>query len=203
MKKITLSLLVSLALSASAFAEDTSDKTFDGDFYVGIGYGYTDNSNKIGNVDTDASTNNVLIQAGYDFNKYIGIEARLWEGVGGTDATQTGGLFPGTYDVSDSYAWGAYVKPQFPILDSLNVYGMLGYAVTSLKYNGTDTSTDGFSWGLGAEYYILDNSSLFVDYVNLGSQDSATFVYVPSGATQDTSASIDVYSVNVGIKYKF
>ena len=198
MKKIAFSLVTLLALSSSAMAEAT-----DSGFYLGIGYGYLDQSMDAGSVHTDTTTNNVLFQGGFDINKYVGLEARLWESVGSNDATQTGGFYPGTYDVSDAYAWGMYVKPAYPVLENFKVYGLVGYGVTSVKYNDNDVSTNGFSWGVGAEYAINNNISCFVDYTDFIAPSSTDYTYTPSGYTNSIDTDIKTYTVNVGVTYKF
>jgi len=203
MKKIALSLATLLTLSSVVFAEDvTSQVEKDNGFYVGVGYGYlnqtVDNISTVSNIDIDVD--NILLQAGYDINKYVALEFRLWESIG--DASQSGGDKPGNYS-QDSYAWGAYIKPMYPILKNLNVYAMLGYSNTSLQYNNGEWSTDAFSWGAGVDYTITQHISVFVDYLNLGMKDDTSISYTPTGFTTSTNADINIYTVNVGVTYKF
>jgi opacity protein-like surface antigen len=200
MKKIVLSLTALLALSSSAMAQDQSQ---DSGLYVGLGYGYLDQSSTIGNIKADTTVNSVMLQGGYLINKYVGLEVRLWKGIGSSDTTQSGGNYPGTYDAKDSYAWGAYVKPAYPILNDFKIYGLLGYGATSIKYNNNEISTDGFSWGVGAEYAFTKHVSCFADYTDFIAPSSADFTSTQTGASQSIDTDITTYTVNVGISYKF
>jgi len=205
MKKIALSLATVLTLSSVAFASDTTSQAKnDNGFYLGLGYGYLDASNDVGSVNTDITTDNLMLQGGYKINKYVSLEMRRWVEVGSGDATQSGGNYPGSYNADNTYAWGAYVKPAYPILNNLNVYGLVGYGISSLKYNDNTTESNGFSWGLGGEFTLNEHVAFFVDYVSVTSQDSADFTYTPNGSSSgDVNANIDVHTINLGITYKF
>jgi opacity protein-like surface antigen len=175
----------------------------DSGLYVGIGYGYLDQSSKMVNVNADTTVNSAVLQGGYTINKYIGLEVRLWEDVGGSETVQTGENNPGTYNAKDSYAWGAYIKPAYPLFKNLKAYGLLGYGITSIKYNNNNISTDGFSWGLGTEYAFSEHFSCFIDYTDFVASDSANFTYPSSGSTQPIDTDITTYTINIGVTYKF
>jgi opacity protein-like surface antigen len=209
MKKIALSLVSVMALSGLAFSggdiapvveevpvvvEDSSA------FYVGIGYGYFNQSvdniastPAVPNIEFDADT--VFLQAGYQYNQYVAFEGRYWFNVG--DISQSGGNIPGDYS-GDVDSWGIYVKPMYPVADNFDIYALLGYADTSMEYDiGDRWDTDGFSWGLGAQYAVMDNILIFADYISLSNEDSVTW------DGNDIDADIDLYTFNVGISYKF
>ena len=222
MKNLTLSLVAVLAMSSFAVAggdiapveepivvEPVVDN---GRFYIGIGYGYFDQTmdsidNSALNLETE--TDNVMLQAGYQFNEYIAVEGRYWLAAG--DATWTASasldnLVGTSGDISGDYSsWGIYVKPMYPVTDAFNVYALLGYASTSLDadtYNNFDWDTDEFSWGLGAEFGVTENVFFFADYVNLGAPDS--FDWTNNGVTtSDVDVDGDIYTFNVGVTYKF
>ena len=211
MKKVTLSLVSIMALSGLAFAggdivpvvEEPIIVEDNSAFYVGIGYGYFNQSNdNIGNtpVNIELALDTVLLQAGYQYNQYVAVEGRYWIGVG--DLEQSGSL---TNDLSGDYsAWGIYVKPMYPVTEEFDVYGLLGYASTSLESDGGSYwDTDGFSWGLGAQYEVAENIILFADYVNLGMPDSFDFTDGNGVVYPDTDADINLYTINVGVSYKF
>jgi len=215
MKKLTLSLVAALAMSAFAVAggdiapieepvvvEPVID---DSAFYIGIGYGYfdqtMDNINNRGE-DLEAETNNVLLQAGYQFNKYIGVEGRYWIGVG--DATWSDNTESEDYS-GDYSSWGIYVKPMYPVTDSFNIYALLGYASTTLDADTENDfywDTSEFSWGLGAEYGITENIFIFADYVNLGYPGSVD-VNDFGTVIPDVDVDGELYTFNVGLTYKF
>jgi opacity protein-like surface antigen len=209
MKKVTLSLVSVMALSGLAFAggniapvvEPVTEAPIlvdESAFYVGIGYGYfnQNNDNIASSVaDIEFEANSVLLQAGYQYNQSIALEGRYWIGVG--DISQSGGLNPGDYS-GDMNAWGLYVKPMYQVANNFDIYGLLGYADTSIEYdNGAYWDTDGFSWGLGAQYAATENILIFADYVNLGMHDGVDF----EGSNID--ADVDIYTFNIGVSYKF
>jgi len=88
------------------------------------------------------------LRAGYDYNEFIGVEARYMK------ANQAS-------DVQDMQHYGIYVKPQYHITDAINIYGLLGYGKTEFKC-GSKTSNNttsnfnksGFNWGVGMEVDI-------------------------------------------------
>jgi hypothetical protein len=204
MKKIALSLATVLTLSSVVIASDTTSQVKnDNGLYLGLGYGYLDGSIDAGSISTDIDTNNVVIQGGFKINKYVSLEARYWTGLDNGDATQSGGNYPGSYNANKTWAWGAYIKPTYPIFTNVNVYGLLGYGVSSLKYNGNSINSDDFSWGLGGEFVLNKNIAFYADYISITSQNSADFTYAPSGYTTSTNSNTDVYTMNIGITYKF
>jgi OOP family OmpA-OmpF porin len=95
-------------------------------------------------------TYGAMLRGGYDYNQYIGVEARyintfLDEGpFGGTPLAHI----------------GLYLKPQYPVSERVNVYALLGYGYTENLGNGARLdyfdSDSGFSAGLGLEYDLSD-----------------------------------------------
>ena len=211
MKTIKLSLVSILALGSFAFAggdiapvvEEPIVVEDNSTFYLGLGYGYFNQNND--NIDNtseniELALDTVLLQAGYQYNEYIAVEGRYWIGVG--DLEQSGSL---TNDLSGDYsAWGLYVKPMYPVTEEFDIYALLGYASTSLETDsGSYWDTDSFSWGLGAQYEVAENIVLFADYVNLGMPDSFDFTDGNGVIHSDVDADINLYTINVGVSYKF
>lgn len=185
MKKTTLSIIAALAMNTFAFAggdiapvepeimvpEVVAEPESTGAFYVGAGYSWINaDYDNHGEHDGDE----VLLLAGYNFNPYIGIEAR----------------YAGFTDCMENY--GIYLKPQYPI-GAAKVYALLGYGEATHDYAGGEHSGDGFQWGLGASYAMTENIGVFADYTNL--YDDSDF----GGYTGD----VTVDSVNVGVTYTF
>ncbi|PHS41797.1 MAG: hypothetical protein COB07_01785 [Sulfurovum sp.] len=96
------------------------------------------------------ATYGAMVRGGYDYNEYIGIEARyirtFWdEGPHGGAPLAHAGLF---------------LKPQYPVGERVNVYGLLGYGYTENLGNGARLryfdSDWGWSAGAGIEYDLSD-----------------------------------------------
>jgi hypothetical protein len=107
-------------------------------FYAGLGIVATryetSCSTGCANSGTD-KTIGLLGRAGYDFNRYIGLEAR---GIR-TSLKDDGGTVKHA---------GIFIKPMLPIGDKSNIYGLVGLAKTTTQ--GTLQRTDAETLALGA-----------------------------------------------------
>jgi len=139
--------------------------------YVGAGFNRGVYNNNCGNNCTyEDVTYGITLRAGYEFNQYIGVEARyigtFW------DADELGG--------QELQHVGLYVKPMMPIGNSLNIYGLVGYGLTTTSTGGNgnleEVDDNGFAAGLGLEFDINPEDTedslesgwgLFVDYQRL------------------------------------
>jgi len=157
MKKILMALVAVFAMSAALVAggdvtptkEPVSVQTKDNSgFYIGGGYGY-------GIVDKGdfAYTDELLLVTGYDFNQFVAVESRADFGV---DSDRAG------FDGFNTLA--VFVKPQYPVTKNTKVYGLFGY--TYVDFDGRE-NTDGFTYGAGASYALMDNIAVFVDYTTV------------------------------------
>ncbi|NOR54916.1 MAG: outer membrane beta-barrel protein [Sulfurovum sp.] len=149
-------------------------------------------------------------RAGYDFNEYVGIEVR------GLVATLDSNLAETTH-------YGIFLKPQYPVSERVNIYGLLGYGRTEIDLDCTTLdrlsrthSESGFSWGIGLEYDFSGNESdrlegdydrpfdgyadqetawgMWIDYQNL--------LYGAHGSNLE-DLNIDSNIVSIGITYDF
>jgi OOP family OmpA-OmpF porin len=104
-----------------------------------------------------------MVRGGYEFNQYFGIEARWLR------TSWDEGPFGGT----PLQHIGIFAKPQVPLNDDFNLYGLLGYGYTENLGNGGRLQyfdhDDGFSAGIGLEY---DLSSKDDDYDSYKTQDN-------------------------------
>ncbi len=214
MKTMKLSLVSIMALGSLVYAggdispvvEEPVVTGNNSAIYVGLGYGYFNQSNDnidlpSGLVDIEFEVDSLLFQLGYQYNEYVALEGRYWAGLG--KINQDGGYNPGDHTGTFD-AWGFYVKPMYPVTDEFDVYALLGYGDTSIEYNnGAFWDTDGFSWGLGAQYAVTENILLFADYLNLGMPDSFDYTDENGIVTPNVSADINLYTINVGVSYKF
>jgi opacity protein-like surface antigen len=157
---------------------------------LGIGYTSIDNDFNTAEV-TD---NPLMLQAGYQYNRYIAVEGRYNFGVN-TDYDPGSTSNPLQVYDGDVSSWGIYVKPMYPIGD-FNIYALLGYGEVMLDdiLNG-DAVDGGFQWGLGASYAVTENISVFADYVSLYNDTGFDWVI------QNTDIDVDTWTV--GVSYKF
>ena len=95
-------------------------------------------------------TYGAMVRGGYDYNQYVGVEARYINTF----------LDEGPYGGTPLAHIGLYLKPQYPVSESINVYALLGYGYTENLGNGARLdyfdSDSGFSAGLGLEYDLSD-----------------------------------------------
>ena len=145
-------------------------------FYIGLGVlwagtskdcrrcDYIDGTPRPGNgFEIDDSTWGGILRLGYDYNEYIGIEARALK------ASLNG-------DFSETTHFGIFLKPQYPVSTQVNIYSLLGYGWTDITTEYCVSSEqefeyDGFSYGVGLEYALSGFTGsgwgLWVDYQNL------------------------------------
>lgn len=202
MKKTTLSMVSILALGGLAFAGgdiapvepvvETPVVVEQSPFYLGIGIGAAMLNDDVTNEEFESTT--LMLQAGYIFNQYVAFEGRYTFGFntdydpGNTTASSS------DYD-GDFSSWGLYVKPMYPIGD-FSLYALLGYGgVMFDDLAGGDAYEDGFQWGLGADYSVNDNFSVFLDYVKL--YDDEGFDY------RAKNDDIDSDTWTLGVSYRF
>jgi len=211
MKKLALSLIAFTGISTGLMA-DSLFSGADSGFYVGIGYGGIDydlvkttntNGTRTKGV-RDTNHDSVMFQAGYQFNSYLALEARYWSG---WDEVLEFSTLSATKPLK---AWGFYLKPIYPVTESFNVYGMLGYARIDTAYNvyhynngryvGQDLDDGGFSWGLGLSYELNPRVSLYADFVRIydGDQDQ----YDSNGVgIKNWDMTIDSYNIGITVKF--
>lgn len=124
-------------------------------FYVGVGLlwaGVSRDCSTPGcpDVRLKDSTWGGIIRAGWEYNQYIGIEGRA------LNATIES-------DWGETTHYGIFLKPQYPVSENVNIYGLLGYGHTEIDTDCTairdSFEYDGFSYGIGLEYDLSDTES--------------------------------------------
>ena len=214
MKKITLSLIASMAMAGTLMAGGDLEPVVQeqiievapvadmSGFYIGGAYSFQ-NSNVLDysyDVEVDIDSNNLLLLAGYDFNRYVAIEGRYQFNLGDVDLSDSEGYDESSSDYSTDN-WGIYVKPQYLMDNGFGVYALLGYGETTFE-NLTEKGTDsGFQWGLGAKYTYNNSIALFVDYTNLVEGGYLDGIDATPGVPADLD--VDTDSWNFGLTYKF
>ncbi|MDD5406380.1 MAG: outer membrane beta-barrel protein [Sulfurovaceae bacterium] len=183
---------------------------YKGDFYADF-YDSMDYYQVFGKYDVDF--NAIMAQAGYKFNKYLALEGRYWHSLGSPEASVSADYYvnyanpvniSGRGGDHKMKAWGIYVKPMYPVTDKFDIYALLGYGNVKISedYYGELLDENDFQWGIGALYKFTENLSLFVDYVRLLDKNGSFIYHDISG---DYNADLDstLYTINVGLTYKF
>jgi len=197
MKKIliTLSTIAALSISAHAggkYVEPAEDPieiipaASPSSFYIGLGVVAAGLSRDCACANKDADrlkdmTYGGIVRVGWDYNQYIGIEGRY------LNASLED-------DFSKTTHYGLYLKPQYLVTESINVYGLLGYGETTVDYDShqgrsSTLSKTGFSYGAGLEYALGAQWALWLDYQHL-LNDEAKF-------------STDSNIFSLGVRYNF
>jgi opacity protein-like surface antigen len=211
MKKLNLSLAAIFAMGTFAVAggnitpvepvvEEPIVVESTGNFYLGLAYGWQTlqlDDGIYGNNYLDDNFGSIMIDAGYNFNKYVAVEGRYWFGLSSSNDLGWTSDLPADITID---AWGIYVKPQYSF-DTFKIYALLGYGSADATYDRptggsyTSDSADGFSWGIGADYSITDNIAIFLDYTSIIDGDTGEV----NGWPIDTS--VDTW--NFGVTYNF
>jgi len=165
-------------------------------FYAGLGIAaaqYTPNCNCPGKVDKDRTTG-VMARVGYDFNKYIGIEARgirtNWNSNGGK--VQHAGVF---------------LKPMIPVGDATNVYGLAGLAKTKTEGSLQTTNASGLALGLGVEVDLSKDTPKEGRYGRAfdgkGNQEKGLGVFLDYERMLIKSGAPKLDALSTGVTYDF
>ena len=212
MKKFTLSLVSVLALSGFSYAGGNivpvviapvvvvPEVVDESSFYLGIGFSSMSLNNDL--TDEEFSANGVMLQAGYQYNRYIAIEGRYTLHVGDVEYDHGTTSSPDYDNYPTDFTNAAiYLKPMYPI-DDFSIYALLGYGeveLTNIPLGGPGISADraesGFQWGLGASYTFNENISGFIDYVRM--YDDTGFDY----RAMDADITADAWTL--GVSYEF
>jgi len=129
----------------------------------------------------NATTHGVNLKVGYDFNEFIGIEAKYLYTPWGDE-----------YNTIKHY--GLYLKPNYPVTENIDVYALIGYGKTECE--SMKDSENGLGWGVGASYNFGKRSmgkkeglGVYVEYLR------------PLKKTGNKNITID--TVNAGLQYNF
>ncbi len=194
MKKIFMALVASLTLGFAggniAPVASVVDESPLAGLYIGGGLGSTwtyDTGDFDFSSDTDKSVVDPAIglRVGYDFYKnsgfVVGAEGRI---VASFDANDF-----------DTTVYSLYLKPGYEFEGTgFGVYGLAGYSWTRWDAGEDSINTDGFSFGLGAEYSFTKHLSVAVDWT--------------SNVWDDSISDVDGKNINndvvmVWVNYKF
>jgi len=133
-------------------------------------------------------------RAGYDFNKYIGVEARGMI----TKLKDDGGTIKHA---------GAFVKPMYPVTNALNTYGLIGLAKTTTQGSLRRTDVSGLALGVGVEYDLSADKKKEAKYDRefdgIADQEKGFGVFADYEKLYYKSGSPKLDTVSVGVTYDF
>ncbi len=139
-------------------------------------------------------TGGILARVGYDFNEYMGVEARALM----TSYKDDGGKIQ---------HYGAFVKPMYPVTDGLNAYGLVGFAKTTTSGTLRKTDVSGLAFGAGIEYDFSDDKKKDAKYNRefdgLADQETGFGVFADYERLYYKSGSPDLDAVSIGVTYDF
>jgi hypothetical protein len=166
-------------------------------FYVGLGISATNYqtncTSRCINFGKD-KTFGIVARAGYDFNKYIGLEVRAI----GTSIDDDGGTVKHA---------GVFIKPMLPIGDKTNIYGLVGLAKTTTQGNLQRTNAETLAMGAGVEVDLSKDSPKDGRYGRVfdgkGDQERGVGLFVDYERMVVKSGAPDLDALSAGITYDF
>jgi len=136
----------------------------------------------------------IVGRVGYDFNKYMGLEARAMY----TSIKENGGKIKHL---------GAFVKPMYPVTNELTVYGLGGLAKTTTVGSLQRTDVNGLAFGAGFEYDFSDDKKKDAKYDRafdgIADQEKGLGLFADYERLYYKSGSPDLDAVSVGVTYDF
>lgn len=139
-------------------------------------------------------TGGVMARVGYDFNKYVGVEAR---GLLSNQKSNGGKI---------KHA-GVFVKPMVPVTKDANAYGLVGLAKTTTQGNLRRTDVTGLAFGAGIEYDISKDKKKDAKYDRkfdgIADQEKGLGLFADYERLYYKSGSPDLDSISAGITYDF
>ncbi len=165
-------------------------------FYAGLGITgarYDTSCNCATGAGTDNSVA-ILGRVGYDFNRYIGIEARGLRTIASDDGAEI------------SHA-GLFIKPMVPIQKYTNVYGLIGAAKTSTKGELQRVSAEGLALGAGVEVDLSTDKAKEGKYSREfdgeGDQEKGVGLFIDYERLIVKDNSPDIDTISAGVTYDF
>jgi len=165
---ITLGLGVGVASAADLPGLD--------DTYLGADLGFA-------SIDSNAGTADLMdakLRGGaFVYEDLLSLEGRI--GLGINDDRLDAGA-----DVEINHLYGVYGVAHYPVLDSADVYGLLGYSGLEAGVAGVDETYSGVSYGAGATVDVIENIEGYAEFTRYFDDQDVT-----------------VDSLSIGAKYNF
>ncbi|MEY4515695.1 MAG: Attachment invasion locus protein precursor [Pseudomonadota bacterium] len=178
MKKTFLALAMLTGVSSMAHADYQSFMQQPEQPYVGVDY-------QASRLDTSPEINlgSLVLRAGTQIAPYIGVEVQASIGVQDDDFTNTNGEFT----AKNRGSYGIFIRPNYMIGNSVNVYALAGANYADIQVEGTgnvkhNSYGTSFAGGAGIEIMMSPTFSLAADYMQYDS---------------------DIQAVNAGVRFRF
>jgi len=166
-------------------------------FYAGLGIAgaqYKTNCSSQCSKSGKDKTAGIMARVGYDFNKYVGLEARgirtNWKADGGK--VKHAGIF---------------IKPMLPVGDTVNVYGLVGVAKTKTEGSLQNTNAETLALGAGVEVDLSEDRAKEGRYNRAfdgkGDQEKGVGVFLDYERMVVKSGAPDLDAVSAGVTYDF
>jgi len=152
--------------------------------YLGMGYAFMKKYNK--DQQNKVVGHGVTAKIGYEIKDVVSIEGRYGQTMGDIRAHNKNN----TWQLTNM---ALYLKPQYQV-DTITLYALLGYGKSEFD-DGTVHNEAGFQWGFGADFQMADHLSLFIDYINMYSNQGFD--------TINKSQDIYLHNVNMGFTRTF
>jgi len=165
-------------------------------FYVGLGitgsrYDSNCNCPKKSGIDKSVA---LLGRVGYDFNPYIGIEARGMKSIAYDDGA------------SITHA-GLFLKPMLPIGNITNIYALLGASKTKTTGTLTQVNAEGLAMGGGVEVDLSKDTPKEGRYSRTfdgkGNQEKGMGLFLDYERLVVKKNSPDLDTLSLGVTYDF
>ena len=204
MKRIASALLLSVAISAPAFAANEGG-------YVAVDAGQVNYSNATSTTGTNASFPNpktFRFGVGYHFNQFVGVEAG-YSVIGDSTITTVGTGLTVT-ETAKASSYGVAAVGTYPINEMFDVFAKVGAATLKGDYTGSATngvtasgsaSKTTLMFGVGAQYNFNQHFGVRVQYEDLGKTDDITIAF--SNGNRLIGAGIGVKVYSAGVVYNF
>lgn len=181
MKKTLLALATVIIASNAAHADFQSFMQQPEQPYIGLDYQYAE-------VDTNPSVNlgSVLVRAGTDVSKYLGVEAQYSYGVSDDKVVVNIGGTPQERTLKNRGSYGLYLRPKLSLNDQVTVYALVGanYADYQSESSSGQVNTYGTSFSGGVGVTVMSSR-----HVGFGAEVM--------------SYDSDIFALNLGVRYKF
>lgn len=186
-------MLVAVALS-SVFAAHADTQNF----YVGGQYNKTTLEEKDSGYSVSVDFGSLSALAGYQFNDYFAVEARLGTGINDKSFSEDG--YKESFGVNLQTMLVA--KARYQLSSEFSVFALAGYSKTEFEYKETGPSYSfsekdsltGLALGIGGEFRFANNVAVNVEYVILPDETFRDGPY---------SFKLEANNLSVGVNYYF